>query len=131
MKQSTDIKAIAELAQTYAKAMCSGDRLSLERLFDERSCEVGHYEGSLLWNSREDFIRMCESEADPSGDAWCEIRNISLHGDVAVAHLEDRWAGMKFDTILTLIKHNGAWRVVAKLYRIQSRGGLEPPAMGR
>ncbi len=120
MTQSADIQAITELAETYAKAMCSGDRPSLERVFDERSCEVGHFEGSLLWSSREDFIKMCEAEADPSGEAWCEIRNISIHGDIAVVHLEDRWAGMKFDTILTVIKHDGVWRVVAKLYRIQN-----------
>ena len=92
----------------------------LERVFFESSCEVGHYEGALLWNSRDDFIRMTEAEADSSAKAWWEIRNISVHGDIAVAHVEDIWAGMRFDTILTMVKHDGAWRVMAKAYRIQS-----------
>jgi len=119
MTDSADISAITEVVRTYATAMTSGDRAELERVFFEKSSEVGHYEGELLWNSRDAFIRMCESEADPSAKAWWEIRNISIHGDIAVAHVEDDWAGMRFDTLLTMVKHEGAWRVMAKAYRIQ------------
>jgi hypothetical protein len=64
MTNSVDLASITELVQTYATAMTSGDRAALERILYEKSCEVGHYEGELLWNSRDDFIRMCEKEAD-------------------------------------------------------------------
>lgn len=120
MTNSDDVAAITEVVHIYATAMTSGDRAELEKIFFENSCEVGHYEGKLLWNSRDDFIRMTEEEADSSAKAWWEIRNISVHGDIAVAHVEDIWAGMRFDTILTMVKHDGAWRVMAKVYRIQS-----------
>lgn len=120
MTNSSDIAEITEVVRTYATAMTSGDRAELERIFFERSCEVGHYEGGLLWNTRDEFIRMCEAEASSSAEAWWMIRNISIHGDIAVAHVEDEWAGMHFDTILTMLKHEGAWRVMAKAYRIQS-----------
>ena len=119
MTNSADIAAITEVVRIYATAMTSGDRAGLERIFFENSCEVGHYQGELLWNSRDAFIQMCEAEADSEAEAWWEIRNISIHGDIAVAHVEDIWAGMRFDTILTMVKHEGAWRVVAKAYRIQ------------
>jgi len=121
MTNSVDIAAITEVVRTYATAMTSGNRAELERVFFENSCEVGHYEGKLLWNSRDDFIRMCEAEAGSSVKAWWMIRNISIHGDIAVVHVEDDWAGMRFDTILTMLKHEGDWRVMAKAYRIQSR----------
>jgi hypothetical protein len=120
MTNSADIAAITEVVRTYATAMTSGDRAELERIFFEKSSEVGHYEGELLWNSRDAFIAMCEAEADISAKAWWEIRNISIHGDIAVVHVEDDWAGMRFDTILTMLKHEGDWRVMAKAYRIQS-----------
>ena len=52
--------------------------------------------------------------------AWWSIRTLSIHGDIATAHVEDEWAGMRFDTILTMLLHEGAWHVVSKVYRIQS-----------
>jgi hypothetical protein len=116
---SETIDAITEVVRTYATAMVAGDRAELERVFFEKASEVGHYEGELLWNSRDAFIRMCEEEVDKSAKAWWSIRNLSVHGDIAVAHVEDEWADMRFDTILTMLLHQGAWRVVSKVYRIQ------------
>lgn len=120
MANSSDIAEITDVVRIYATAMTSGNRAELERIFFEKSCEVGHYNGELLWNTRNDFIRMCEGEADSLAQAWWMIRNISIHGDIAVVHVEDDWAGMRFDTILTMLKHEGDWRVMAKAYRIQS-----------
>jgi hypothetical protein len=119
VESSEAIEAITEVVRTYATGMVAGDRAALERIFFENSCEVGHFEGELLWNSRDAFIRMCEDEGDTTAKVWWSIRNLSIHGDIATAHVEDEWAGMRFDTILTLLLHEGAWRVVSKVYRIQ------------
>ena len=67
MTSSETIAAITEVVSTYATAMVTGDRAELERVFFENASEVGHYEGELLWNSRDVFIRMCEEEGDKSG----------------------------------------------------------------
>ncbi len=120
MASPETIAAITDVVRTYATAMVAGNRAELERIFFENASEVGHYEGELMWNSRDAFIRMCEDEGDKSAKAWWSIRNLSIHGDIATAHVEDEWAGMRFDTILTLLLHEGAWRVVSKVYRIQS-----------
>jgi hypothetical protein len=119
MTSPETVAAITEVVSTYATAMVAGDRVELERVFFENSSEVGHYEGELLWNTRDVFIRMCEEEGDTSATAWWSIRNLSIHGDIAVVHVEDDWAGMRFDTILTMLLHQGAWRVVSKVYHIQ------------
>ena len=119
MASSETIAAIAEVVKTYATAMVAGDRAELERVCFENACEVGHYEGELLWNSRDAFIRMCEEEGDKSATAWWSIRNLSVHDDIAIVHVEDEWAGLRFDTSLTMLLHDGAWRVVSKVYRIQ------------
>jgi Putative lumazine-binding len=113
------IAAIADVVSTYVTAMTAGNRAELERVFFEHAIEVGHYEGKLLWNSRDAFIRMCEEEASNYSKASWAIRNISIHGDIAVVHLEDDWAGMRFDDILTMLQHEGVWRIVSKVYRIQ------------
>lgn len=119
MTSTETIAAITKVVKTYVSAMTAGDRAELERIFFEGASEVGHYEGNLLWNSRDAFICMCEEEASTSSDTFWAIRNISVHGDIAVVHVEDDWAGMRFDDILTLLEHEGAWRIVSKVYRIR------------
>lgn len=119
MTSTETIAAITDVVSTYVTAMTAGNRAELERVFFEDASEVGHYEGNLLWNSRDAFIRMCEDEANNSSKASWEIRNLSVHGDIAVVHVEDDWAGMRFDDILTMLKHEGVWRIVSKVYRIR------------
>jgi len=119
MTNKEDVAALTELVDTYVKAMTRGDRAELERIFFEGASEVGHYEGKLLWNSRDTFIRMCEDAGDASLNLPWLIRNLSIHGDIAVVHVQNDWAGMPFDDLLTLLKHEGSWRIVSKVYRIR------------
>jgi hypothetical protein len=65
------------------------------------------------------MIRMCEEAANPAANANWALRSLSVLGDIAVVHVEDDWAGIHFDDILTLVHHEGAWRIVSKVYRIQ------------
>ncbi|MCB1379981.1 MAG: nuclear transport factor 2 family protein [Alphaproteobacteria bacterium] len=119
MTNADGVAAVTEVVSTYVDAMTRGDRGELERIFFERASEVGHYEGNLLWNSRDAFIRMCEDEGDASIKPCWAIRSLSIHGDIAVVHVQDDWAGMQFDDILTLLQHEGVWRIVSKVYHIR------------
>lgn len=119
MTNADSIVAITDVVGTYVTAMTRGDCADLERIFFEGASEVGHYEGELLWNSRDAFIRMCEDEADASIVPTWTIRDMSIHGDIAVVHVQNDWAGMSFDDILTLLRHDGTWRIVSKVYRIR------------
>lgn len=119
MTNTHDIEALTELVSTYVISMTRGDRAELERTFFESAIEVGHYEGKLLWNSREAFIRMCEDVAQVDAEPDWTIRNLAIHGDIAMVHVQNDWAGMRFDDILTLLHHEGSWRIVSKVYRIR------------
>lgn len=113
------VAAIVNLVGKYVAAMTAGDRTSLESVFFENACEVGHYQGELLWNTRDAFIGMCEEAGTDETDPAWTIRSLSVHGDVAVVHVQNDWAGLPFDDILTLLHHEGAWRVVSKVYRVR------------
>ncbi|SDC36813.1 nuclear transport factor 2 family protein [Ruegeria marina] len=119
MSRRQDIAALTELVRTYVMAMTRGDRPALERIFFDKASEVGHYEGELLWNSRDAFIAMCEEAADAETDPFWAIRSVSVQGDIAMVHVENDWAGMRFDDYLTLLLHEGSWRIVSKVYRIR------------
>ncbi|MCY1126569.1 nuclear transport factor 2 family protein [Frigidibacter sp. RF13] len=120
MTDQETVAAIVDVVHTYVTAMTAGDRPALERIFFEKASEVGHFDGELLWNSRDAFIRMCEEAASGAANVSWSIRSLAVHGDIAVAHVEDDWAGMRFDDLLTLVRHEGAWRIVSKVYRVQS-----------
>ena len=119
MMPQDPIAEITKVVETYITSMVAGDRAGLERVFFENASEVGHFDGELLWNDREALIGMCEEAADGSAPGYWAIRNLSVHGDIAVAHVEDDWAGMRFDDLITLLHHDGAWRIVSKVYRVQ------------
>jgi hypothetical protein len=114
-----DIAAIVNLVGSYVTAMTAGDRAGLESLFFENASEVGHFQGELLWNTREAFIGMCEEAGSDSTDPAWTIRSLSVHGDIAVVHVQNDWAGLPFDDILTLLFDQGAWRIVSKVYRVR------------
>lgn len=120
MDSTKAIAGIAAVVKTYVEGMLAGDRAALQDAFFEQASEVGHFEGALLWNSRDAFIGMCEEAADRGAIPDWTIRSVSVHGDIAVVHVEDVWAGMRFDDLLTLIRHEDRWRIVAKVYRIQA-----------
>lgn len=119
MTNADDVASVTGLVGNYVSAMTRGDRTELERMFFEAASEVGHYEGKLLWNSRDAFIRMCEDEGNASLKPDWTIRNLSIHGDIAMVHVQNDWAGMRFDDLLTLLKHDGVWRIVSKVYHIR------------
>ena len=73
MTNDETIGAIVDVVRTYVTAMTAGDRIGLERVFFESASEVGHYEGELLWNSRDAFIHMCEEAGNTSINATWKI----------------------------------------------------------
>ena len=120
MTNADSIASVTQLVNSYVLAMTRGDRDALEKIFFDAASEVGHYQGELLWNSRDAFIGMCEAEANASIEVEWTIRNLSINGDIAMVHVQNDWAGMSFDDILTLLHHEGAWRIVSKVYHIRS-----------
>jgi hypothetical protein len=119
MTNADNVAAVTEVVSDYVHAMTRGDRAELERIFFEAASEVGHYQGKLLWNSRDAFIRMCEDEGDAAIKPAWSIRSLSIHGDIAAVHVQNDWAGMGFDDILTLLQHEGVWRIVSKVFHIR------------
>lgn len=121
MENTAALSEIVEVVRTYIEGMAAGDRARLEEAFFPDASEVGHFEGELLWNSREGFISMCEeaaAEASFAAQPWA-ILGISVVGEIASVHVENRWAGMQFDDIMTLINHDGRWRIISKVFRIR------------
>ena len=115
------VAEITAVVATYIEGLVEGDRAKIESVFHPKFSEIGHFEGDLLWNDREAFIGMCEEAAGdaPAGETFWAIRSLSIAGDIATVHVEDDWAGMRFDDMLTLLHHEGRWQIICKAFQVR------------
>ena len=108
---------IADVVRTYVEGMCQNDPAKLRAAMHEKACSIGHFEGGLEWEGREGFIGIVAAavtEPDPS--PWHAINTISVVGDVASVHVEDTLLGVHYDDMLTLLRHEGRWQIVSKVF---------------
>ena len=118
--QSARLQAITDTVRTYVEGLVEGDADKLRQVMHENACEIGHYQGELLWQDREAMIAMIEEEAaDPDFDPDWQIETISLDGDVACVRVEDIWLGTRFLDTLTLLRIEGDWQIVSKVFHIR------------
>ncbi|MFN3845353.1 MAG: nuclear transport factor 2 family protein [Paracoccaceae bacterium] len=78
---------------------------------------IGHLEDWLEWETREDFITtIAASVMVPDPSPWYVINAISVVGDVARVRVEDIWLGAHYDDTLTLLRYEGRWQIVSKVF---------------
>lgn len=63
-----------------------------------------------------------EAVETPDAAPWYAINAMSVVGDVATVQVEDIWLGANYDDTLTLLKHEGRWQIVAKVFHLRPGG---------
>ena len=114
-----DTAAVATLAQAYYDTMVAGDEAGMRRVFDARAPIVGHYLGELLWQSLDEFIAEARGLVGQHGRIESRIERVDVIGDTAIALVGGRYAGLWFEDHLAMVRIDGAWRVVAKTFRVK------------
>jgi len=119
-----DLQTYAEISAvvaTYVEGMCQSDPDKLRAAMHEKLACIGHFDGGLEWDSREDFIGAITSAVEtPDPAPWHAINTITVVGDVAMVQVENIWLGMHFDDTLTLLKHDGFWVIVSKVFYLRA-----------
>lgn len=114
---------ISAVVATYVEGMCQNDPDKLRAAMHERLACIGHFDGRLEWDSRDDFIDAVSSAVEtPDPAPWHAINTITVTGDVAMVQVENIWLGLHFDDVLTLLKHDGEWMIVAKVFHLRPQG---------
>ena len=111
-------EAIAAVVADYVAGMARGDAPLLRRAFHPNAASIGHFDGGLEWESVEEFIAACKTEAIAADAAVPahEIESIAVAGDTAVVRVVNVWAGLDFRDTLTLLRHEGRWQIVSKVF---------------
>ena len=117
-----DIAAVTEVVLAYYDGMMAGDEVRLARAFHPRACIVGNYQGQLEWQTFEEFVAECKEAAGDAGAYGWRIDGLSFQGDTALVRLRDQFAGEWYSDDLSMLRIDGAWRIVHKTWYVHPAG---------
>jgi Putative lumazine-binding len=122
-----DIAAVTEVVLAYYDGMMAGDEVKLARAFHSRACIVGNYQGALGWQTLEEFVAECKETAGDVGAYGCRIEGMSFKGDTALVKLGAQLAGEWYSDDLSMLRIDGAWRIVHKTWYVHPAGAAGTP----
>ena len=95
-----------------------GRRGQARRAFHPRACIVGNHQGQLEWQTFEEFVAECKEAAGDAGAYGWRIDGLSFQGDTALVRLRDQFAGEWYSDDLSMLRIDGAWRIVHKTWYV-------------
>ena len=112
--------AIARVVQQYIEGAKTGNGERMKPAFHEDATIFGYIGADLFagpiqqlfdWNDRN----------GPATQLEVQIAGIDLAGSVATARLElDNWTGYRFTDLFTLLKVDGEWKIMNKVFHLHS-----------
>ena len=123
-----DIAAVTEVVLAYYDGMLAGDEMKLAHAFHPRACIVGNYQGELEWQTLEEFVAECkEAAGDAAGAYGWRIDGLSFQGDTALVRLAAQFAGERYSDYLSMVRIDGAWRIVHKTWYVHPAEAAKTP----
>jgi len=117
-----DIAAVTEVVRAYYDGMTTGDEVKLTQAFHPRASVVGNLQGQLVWQTFEEFVAECKGAAGDAGASEWRIDGVSFQGDTALVRLGDQFAGDWYTNDLSMLRIDGAWRIVHKTWYVHPTG---------
>jgi hypothetical protein len=112
-----ELAEIGACIDAYFEGMRTSTREPLERAFHPSAVVAGPDDGVLKTMSREDFVQLALKQP-PAPDAPMAIQSIDVAGGIATARVEDEYLGRVFVDQLALVKLDGRWQILTKLWHV-------------
>jgi len=120
MKSDPDsLEMIRQTVQDYFDGLYHSDVETLKKVFHVNAQVVGFYKGNPVFQSLEGFLEIVEGTPAPfeKGEEYdMKIVSIEVTGDEAIAKVADLYLGLRFTDYLSLLKINGEWVIVNKMF---------------
>ncbi|WP_431321099.1 nuclear transport factor 2 family protein [Rhizobium sp. YTU87027] len=118
----SDQQAIEAVVHLYVEGMTFANEAALRKAFHPQCDIIGHYENAVEWLNREEFIAaiVAEGSAPPTTQPHMDIQMLDVVGDAACVKVSDDFAGMRFTDYLSMLKIEGRWMIVNKLYYLHT-----------
>ena len=116
----SEYDAIAEVVQHYIDGARSGKGDDMKPAFHEGATIFG-YAGDDLFAGPIQGLFDWNDNNGPASELEARIASIDLTGTVATVRLElDNWTGARFTDLFTLLKVDGEWKIMNKVFHTHS-----------
>jgi hypothetical protein len=115
----TDLELIQQTVQYYFDGLYHSDIEKLNKAFHPNAQVIGYFQGTLMFNSLEQFLEFVKATPAPSksGEKYdMRIVSIDMTGNEAVAKVEDLYLGFRFTDYLSLLNIEGTWVIINKTF---------------
>ncbi|MAT37877.1 MAG: hypothetical protein CL420_07560 [Acidimicrobiaceae bacterium] len=119
-----DQQQIEYVINTYIDSMNESNADMVRDAFHENAKITGYLHGELKQLSTEEFAGFVSSQ-QPSPNENGEkiefdILNIEIEGSIAHVKIRDKYLGITFLDILSLLKDGDHWKIYNKLFNVES-----------
>jgi len=116
MTQAEDREAITRTIQTYIDGGKSGKSDDMKPAFHEGATIYGYIGPDLFGGPIQALFDWVD--ANPAAtELKSNITTIEIEGTIATARVElDNWTGHKFTDMFTLLKTDGKWEIISKVF---------------
>lgn len=121
--QASEEAAVREARQHYLQGHATGHGAHYARVFHPVSNLYFVRDGQLATRTSEEYI--AGAPGHPAADEAKRKRRIvmvDVTGDAAVAKIELDYPGVLFTDYMSLLKVDGEWKIVAKIFHVERSG---------
>ena len=117
---ASEHETIATTLQHYIDGAKSGRGDDMKPAFHKDATIFG-YAGADLFGGPIQKLFAWNDENGPATDLQARIASIDLIDTVATVRLElDNWTGSRFTDLFTLLKVEGEWKIISKVFHTHS-----------
>ena len=114
--QASDREAIEKTIQTYVNGGISGKGDDMKPAFHQGATIYGYIGPELFGGPIQGLFDWNDGNG-PAADLKSNIAGIDIEGNIATVRLElDSWTGHKFTDMFTLLKTDGEWKIISKVF---------------
>lgn len=112
--------AIRQAVQSYIDGGRAGSSETMRRGFHENASIHGYLGPDLISGPIQGLYDWVDGNPPASELADC-IASIDVRGSFATVRVElDNWAGHRFTDVLSLLKVDGEWKIVCKIFHLHA-----------
>ncbi len=116
----SDYDAIAKVVQHYIDGAKSGRGDDMKPAFHKDATIFGYFGADLLAGPIQQLFAW-NDENGPATGLQARIASIDLIGTVAGVRVElDNWTGHRFTDLFTLLKIDGKWKIMNKVFHLHA-----------
>jgi|TARA_B110000196_G_C21116688_1_gene650908 hypothetical protein len=119
-ENTAELKSIETILEHYINGAKTGLSKDMRPAFHKDATIFG-YVGDDLFAGSIELLFSWNEENGSAEDLVYEIGHVEIEGTIATARIElNNWHGRRFTDLFTLLKHDGEWKIISKVFLLHA-----------